>query len=81
MATKTLNREKYKQIKRMDHKQMEAFIYNIYKGGYEDGVKAVVGIGIKPDDIAAAITDIKGIGTKKTAEIMAAINQLYEGKK
>lgn len=74
-----LNREQYKNVKRMDHKQMEDFIVNMYKEGYEDGKKAV-GLRIKPSDIATALVDIKGIGTKKITEIMTVINKLYENK-
>ena len=50
----------------------------MYNGGYEDGKKAA-GQKVKASDIAAALMDIKGIGVKKAAEIMAAVNRLYEG--
>lgn len=73
-----LNREQYKNVKRMDHKQMETFVVNMYNAGYEDG-KKTAGSGVKPSDIAVAISEIEGIGTKKAAEIMAAVNKLYEG--
>lgn len=73
-----LNREQYKSVKRMDHKQMETFIVNMYNEGYEEGKKAA-GNRVKPSDIATVLVDIKGVGTKKAAEIMAAINKLYEG--
>lgn len=73
-----ITREQYKRFKRMDHKQMEDFIVNLYNEGYEDG-KAAAGQRVKPSDIASVLVDIKGVGTKKAAEIMAAINKLYEG--
>lgn len=73
-----LNREQYKNVKRMDHKQMETFIVNVYNEGFEDGKKAA-GSRVKPSDIASTLVDIKGVGTKKAAEIMAAVNKLYEG--
>ncbi len=73
-----LNREQYKNVKRMDHKQMETFIVNMYNEGFEDGKKAA-GSRVKPSDIASVLVDIKGVGTKKAAEIMAAVNKLYEG--
>lgn len=72
-----LNREQYKRVKRMDHKQMEDFICNMYNEGYEDGKKASAPA-VKPSDIATALVEIKGVGTKKASEIMAAINRLYE---
>ncbi len=72
-----LNRQQYKSVKRMDHKQMEDFICNMYNEGYADG-KAAAEPKIKPSDIASVLIEIKGIGTKKAAEIMAAVNKLYE---
>ena len=63
-----LNREQYKNVKRMDHKQMETFVVNMYNAGYEDG-KKTAGSRVKPSDIAVAISEIKGIGTKKAAEM------------
>lgn len=74
-----LNRQQYKSVKRMDHKQMEDFICNIYNEGYADG-KAAAEPKIKSCDIATVLNDIKGVGTKKAAEIMEAVNKLYEGK-
>lgn len=32
-----INRTKYKDIKRYDHKQMEDFLTDVYKNGYADG--------------------------------------------
>lgn len=74
-----ITREQYKSFKRMDHKQMETFIVNLYNDGFSDGVKVAKKERVKPSDIAVTLMDIKGIGTKKAAEIMAAINKLYEG--
>ncbi|MCM1184454.1 MAG: hypothetical protein NC337_13865 [Roseburia sp.] len=72
-----LNREQYKRVKNMDHKEMEKFIINIYNEGHTDG-KAAAEPRIKPSDIATALIEIKGVGTKKAAEIMEAVNKLYE---
>ena len=74
-----LTREQYKKIKRMDHKQMETFVLNMYNEGFEDGKKEE-GSRIKPSDIASVLVDIKGVGTKKAAEIMTAVNKLYEAQ-
>lgn len=74
-----LNREQYKRMKRMDHKQMEDFIVNMYNEGFEDGRKTAETARVKPSEIATAIMEVKGIGTKKAAEIMAVVNKLFEG--
>lgn len=73
-----ITRDQYKSFKRMDHKQMDNFIINLYNEGYEDG-KEAAGKRVKPSDIAVAIMEVPGIGTKKAADIMAAVNKLYEG--
>ena len=73
-----LNREQYKRIKRMDHKQMEDFIYKAYHEGYADG-KTAAEPQIKMSDIASALMEIKGVGTKKVEEIMAKLNNLHGG--
>lgn len=79
MAKKTgITREQYKSFKRMDHKQMEDFITNLYNEGYENG-KEAAGKRIKPSDIAVTIMEVPGIGSKKAADIMVAVNKLYEG--
>lgn len=80
MAKTRYTREQFRKFKNMDHKQMEAFITNLYNEGYADGKKAAAK-GIKPSDIAIAITEVKGIGTQKAADIMAAVNKLYEEAK
>lgn len=72
-----ITRDQYKSFKRMDHKQMENFITNLYNEGYEDG-KTAAGKRVKPSDIAVTLMEVPGIGSKKAADIMAAINKLYE---
>ncbi len=72
-----ITREQYKNVKRMDHKQMESFMVNLYNEGFNDGKQAADTKRVKPSDIAVAISEMKGIGTKKAAEIMAAVNELY----
>lgn len=72
-----ITREQYKNFKRMDHKQMETFTVNLYNEGFNDGKQAADTKRVKPSDIAVAISEVKGVGTKKAAEIMAAVNELF----
>jgi len=72
-----ITREQYKNVKRMDHKQMETFMVDLYNEGFNDGKEAAATKRVKPSDIAVAITEVKGIGTKKAAEIMAVVNKLF----
>lgn len=71
-----MTRAEYKKVKRLDHKQMEEFVVNIYNDGYSDGRSTKVDI--KPSDVAAAIADTPGIGTKKAADIMANVRKIFE---
>ncbi len=72
----SITRAQYKNLKRMNRKQMEGFIKNLYSEGYRDGKKAAQPK-IKPSDIAGVLVGVKGIGIKEIAEIMTAINELY----
>lgn len=55
-----INRTKYKDIKRYDHKQMEDFLTDVYKNGYADGKESVPGVELQ--DVEKALQDVKGIG-------------------
>ncbi len=71
------NRETYKKIKKLDHKQMEEYIFGIYDKGFEAGKKAA-GASLHLSDLETAIRGIKGIGEKKGAEIMEVIKDLHK---
>ena len=62
MKQYTLNRKTYKDVKRMDHQQMDAFCKNLYKAGHADGMKD-----------AEVILGVKGIGPKKAEDIVNAL--------
>lgn len=66
-----VNRKQYQNIKKMDHNQMNLYIQSIYKSGFEDGKAAVPGIDIKSIDIV--LKSIKGVGEKRVAEIVKAL--------
>lgn len=55
-----INRTKYKDIKRYDHKQMEDFLTDVYKNGYADGKESVPGVELQ--DVEKALQGVKGIG-------------------
>lgn len=60
-----INRTKYKDIKRYDHKQMEDFLTDVYKNGYADGKESVPGVELQ--DVEKALQDVKGIGPQEGA--------------
>mgnify|MGYP000788324800 FL=1 len=55
-----INRVMYKNIKKYDHQQMEEFLTDIYKNGYQDGRESVPGIEL--EDVKTALRGTKGIG-------------------
>ena len=66
-----INRKEYERIKRYDHNQMNNYVKSIYKSGFEDGKAAVPGMDIKCIDVV--LKNIKGIGEKRAAEIVKAL--------
>ena len=75
MAKKSfeLNRKEYLNIKRMDHHQMTLWAESMYKSGFEDGQASVPGLDISL--IKKALLSVKGIGEKKAADIIIAIEK------
>lgn len=73
-----INRKQYQSIRKMDHNQMNLYIQSIYKSGYTDGVKSVPGIDISK--INEILLGIKGLGTKKVADILEALEKEFENE-
>ena len=66
-----INRKEYERIKRYDYNQMNNYVKSIYKSGFEDGKAAVPGIDIKY--IADIVRSVKGVGEKRAADIVKAL--------
>lgn len=73
------NRKEYQNVKKMDHNQMNLYIQNIYKSGFEEGVKSVPGTDIA--DIEKVLLGIKGLGAKRVAAIVAALEKELKSEK
>lgn len=79
MAKKVgITRQQYKDIKKKDHQQMNAFLIRFWQDGYNDGLKAAKKANVSPADIKNAISGIKGIGETKVNAVMQRIYKLYE---
>lgn len=65
-----INRTKYKDIKRYDHKQMEDFLTDVYKNGYADGKESVPGVELQ--DVEKALQDVKASGRSCGTESRSA---------
>ena len=68
-----INRKEYQGIKKMDHNQMNLYLQEIYKSGYAEGVKSVPGIDIA--EIEKVLLGIKGLGVKRVADILEALEK------
>lgn len=72
-----INRKEYQGIKKKDHNQMNLYLQNIYKNAYMDGFKAgtesVPGIDISK--ISGILLGIKGLGAKRVADILEALEK------
>lgn len=74
-----INRKEYQGIKKKDHNQMNLYIQSIYKSGFEEGVKSVPGTDIA--DIEKVLLGIKGLGAKRVAAIVAALEKELKSEK
>lgn len=70
-----INRTKYKDIKRYDHKQMEDFLTDVYKNGYADGKESVPGVELQ--DVEKALQGVKGIGPIVWNRIKERLAELF----
>nr|DAO04940.1 MAG TPA: DNA repair endonuclease XPF [Caudoviricetes sp.] len=76
-----ISRDKYKEIKRMDHVSMSEFYTKVWQEGFDNGVKAVNDnreAAVTPEAIREVIKDVKGIGEVKLKAIMEQIGALYK---
>ena len=76
-----ISRDKYKEIKRMDHVSMSEFYTKVWQEGFDNGVKAVNDnreAAVTPEDIREVIKEVKGIGEIKLKAIMEQIVTLYK---
>ncbi len=79
MAKKVgITRQQYKDIKKKDHQQMNAFLIRFWQDGYNEGLAAAKKTNISPADIENAISGIKGMGETKVKAVMQRIYKLYE---
>lgn len=70
-----LTRKMYKDIKKKDHQQMNDYLKNLYKLGFDDGISSA---SIDYDVLKKVLLEVKGIGLVKAE---AVINKLKEIEK
>lgn len=75
------NREEYKRIKQMDRNTMEDTIAGYMEKAYREGFTMGRQCGVKPSEVAVAISNIPGIGVKKRESIMEEVTKMYEERR
>ena len=69
------NRKVYKDIKKMDRQEMEKFLEEFYKASFLDGMEKAEEKGISKEKLTAVLDSVKGIGEKRKAEVMEALEK------
>ncbi|MDO4305916.1 MAG: hypothetical protein Q4C77_03715 [Eubacteriales bacterium] len=67
-----INRKLYKDIKKMDHGQMNRFCQGLYERGYAAGKKDAEGL--TETELKGVLLSVKGIGEAKASAIIDAVN-------
>lgn len=77
-----VNRKEYQNVKKMDHNQMNLYIQSIYKSAYMDGFKAGTESVPRIDiaEIQKVLLSIKGLGAKRVASILEALEKEFENE-
>lgn len=70
-----INRTMYKDIKKFDHQQMENFLTDVYKSGYQDGEASVTRVELQ--DVEVALQEVKGIGSVVWGRIKVHLEDLF----
>ena len=80
MAQQLVTREKFKKIKKMDRREIETFVFNLYQeafmDGYEKGKTSAPSVHL--DKLHEKLLEIKGIGKVKAEAILGIIKESME---
>ena len=75
MDKKILNRKLYKAVKKMDRQEMEAFLMDTYKTGFNDGAEAGDTADFKIK-LVEVLNKTKGVGPKTFDNIMQTAKEM-----
>jgi len=70
-----INRKMYKEIKKYDRQEMERFLANIYKQGFEDGAEAGDNADFKIK-LVQVLQNTKGVGEKTIEKVLATVKEM-----
>jgi hypothetical protein len=70
-----ITRKQYKEIKKYDRQQMEIFLTNIYKDGFQDGVNAGDNADFKIK-LVQVLQNTKGVGEKTIEKVLDTLKEM-----
>ncbi|MCI8483489.1 MAG: hypothetical protein HFH41_04015 [Lachnospiraceae bacterium] len=76
-----ITRQQYKDLKKKDHQQMNAFLLRFWQDGYKEGMTAAKKASVSPAEIEKAISGIKGMGEARRKAVMQQVYKLYKEEK
>ena len=68
-----VDRDTYKQVKRMDREKMSQFLTDVYDMGYEEGKSECISL----IEIEKRFSQINGIGKKRVKELMDVLIKYF----
>lgn len=82
MSPIKVNRKKYQEIRKMDHAQLQKYIYDVFSFGYESGVKAACDRNEVPELIGLEdeLCTIRGVGSARARFICDKVKEFLERK-
>lgn len=75
MEKNLINRKMYKEIKKYDRQEMERFLANIYKQGFEDGAEAGDNADFKIK-LVQVLQNTKGVGEKTIEKVLGTLEEM-----
>lgn len=75
MEKNLINRKMYKEIKKYDRQEMERFLANIYKQGFDDGAEAGNNADFKIK-LVQVLQNTKGVGEKTIEKVLATVKEM-----
>ena len=79
MKAYELNRKTSEKVKKMDHGQMKSFYESVYMRGFEAGKRAAEGL--SDEEIKHVLLQMKGVGEKRSSDILEALTRAKEERK
>lgn len=72
-----ISRETYRKVKVMGREQMQQFLFDVYQSAYERAINEAFDL----NELKERLSNVKGVGETRLAEIMKIIENYVEDAK